>query len=125
MSLVVSTDLTKSYGAELIFSGVSFRVDARDRIGLVGPNGAGKSTLLNVLAGRLEAEGGEIAYAQGTTIGYLPQIADFTPHRTLYEELLAVFETVHGWERELADLATEDEQLLSQSVFIFLKLPVS
>ncbi|MEO7003480.1 MAG: ABC-F family ATP-binding cassette domain-containing protein [Ktedonobacterales bacterium] len=105
MSLVVCTDLAKSYGAELIFSGVSFRVDARDRIGLVGPNGAGKSTLLNVLASRLEAEGGEIAWAQGTTVGYLPQIADFTPHRTLYEELLAVFETVHGWERELVDLA--------------------
>jgi len=107
MSLAVVTDLTKSYGAELIFSGVSFRVDARDRIGLVGPNGAGKSTLLHLLSGRLEAESGEIAYAQGTTVGYLPQIADFTPHRTLYEELLASFDTVRGWERELADLAAQ------------------
>ena len=84
MSIAVITDLTKSYGAELILQGVSFRVDARDRIGLVGPNGAGKTTLLNLLAGRLEPDSGDIAYAQGTLIGYLPQVAEFHPHNTLY-----------------------------------------
>src|SRR5487761_2663201 len=105
MSVVVVTDLTKSYGAELIFSGVSFRVDARDRIGLVGPNGAGKSTLLNLLAGRLEPDGGDIALAQGVSVGYLPQVADFHPERSLTDEMRAVFAHVHAWERELADLA--------------------
>jgi ATP-binding cassette subfamily F protein 3 len=106
MSIAVITDLTKSYGAELILQGVSFRVDARDRIGLVGPNGAGKSTLLNLLAGRLEPDGGEIAYAQGTIVGYLPQVAEFKPHHTLYEEMLASLEQIHTWEREMAALAT-------------------
>jgi ATP-binding cassette, subfamily F, member 3 len=106
MSIAVITELTKSYGAELILQGVSFRVDARDRIGLVGPNGAGKSTLLNLLAGRLEPDGGEIAYAQGTIVGYLPQVAEFRPHHTLYEEMLASLEYIHSWEREMADLAT-------------------
>ena len=105
MSIAVITDLTKSYGAELILQGVSFRVDARDRIGLVGPNGAGKTTLLNLLAGRLEPDSGDIAYAQGTLIGYLPQVAEFHPHNTLYEEMLASLEHVHAWEREMADLA--------------------
>ena len=105
MSIAVITDLTKSYGAELIIQGVSFRVDARDRIGLVGPNGAGKTTLLNLLAGRLEPDSGEIAYAQGTVIGYLPQVAEFHPHNTLYEEMLASLEHVHAWEREMSDLA--------------------
>ncbi len=107
MSVVVVTDLTKSYGAELIFSGVSFRVDARDRIGLVGPNGAGKSTLLNLLAGRLEQEGGDIALAQGVSIGYLPQVADFHPERSLADEMRAVFAHVHAWEAELATLAAQ------------------
>jgi ATP-binding cassette subfamily F protein 3 len=105
MSIAVITDVTKSYGAELILQGVSFRVDARDRIGLVGPNGAGKSTLLNLLAGRLEPDAGEIAYAQGTIVGYLPQVAEFKPHHTLYEEMLASLEHIHLWEREMADLA--------------------
>ncbi|HZC07634.1 MAG TPA: ABC-F family ATP-binding cassette domain-containing protein [Ktedonobacterales bacterium] len=105
MSVAVITDLTKSYGAELIFSGVSFRVDGRDRIGLVGPNGAGKSTLLNLLAGRLEPDAGNIALAQGVAIGYLSQVADFHPERSLADEMRAVFTHVHAWERELADLA--------------------
>jgi ATP-binding cassette, subfamily F, member 3 len=105
MSIAVITELTKSYGAELILQGVSFRVDARDRIGLVGPNGAGKSTLLNMLARRLEPDSGEIAYAQGTLVGYLPQVAEFVPHHTLYEEMLASLEHIHAWEREMTELA--------------------
>ncbi|MGE5333281.1 MAG: ribosomal protection-like ABC-F family protein [Nitrososphaerota archaeon] len=105
MSIAVITELTKSYGAELILQGVSFRVDARDRIGLVGPNGAGKTTLLNLLAGRLEPDGGEIAYAQGTIVGYLPQVAEFEPHHSLYEEMLASLEHIHAWEREMTELA--------------------
>ncbi len=105
MSIAVITELTKSYGAELIFSGVSFRIEAHDRLGLVGPNGAGKTTLLNLLAGRLEPDAGVVAFAQGTSVGYLPQIADFTPTRTLHEEMLAALEHVSAWERELAELA--------------------
>jgi ATP-binding cassette, subfamily F, member 3 len=105
MSIAIITNLTKSFGAELILQGVSFRVDARDRIGLVGPNGAGKSTLLNLLARRLEPDSGEIAYAQGTIVGYLPQVAEFKPHHTLYEEMLASLEHIHAWEREMTELA--------------------
>jgi ATP-binding cassette subfamily F protein 3 len=105
MSVAVITDLTKSYGAELIFSGVSFRVDARDRIGLVGPNGAGKTTLLNIVAGKLEPDGGSVSLASGVATGYLPQIADFHPSRTLVDEMRAVFAHVHAWEAELAELA--------------------
>ncbi|HEX9037986.1 MAG TPA: ABC-F family ATP-binding cassette domain-containing protein [Ktedonobacterales bacterium] len=105
MSVAVITDLTKSYGAELIFSGVSFRVDAKDRIGLVGPNGAGKTTLLNIIAGKLEADGGEVALASGVMTGYLPQINDFHPANTLVDEMRAVFIHVHAWEVELAALA--------------------
>ena len=105
MSIAVITDLTKSYGAELIFSGVSFRIEARDRLGLVGPNGAGKTTLLNLLAGRLTPDTGSVVYAQGTSIGYLPQIAEFAPANTLHEEMLAALEHVQGWEREMGELA--------------------
>ena len=105
MSVAVITDLTKSYGAELIFAGVSFRVDAKDRIGLVGPNGAGKTTLLNIIAGKLEPDTGEVSLASGVATGYLPQIADFHPSRTLIEEMRAVFTHVHAWEAQLADVA--------------------
>jgi ATP-binding cassette subfamily F protein 3 len=105
MSLAVISDLTKSYGAELTFRDVSVRIEARDRIGLVGPNGAGKTTLLNLLAGRLAPESGAIVFASGVRIGYLPQIAEFVPHRSLFAEMLAVFDEVRAWEEELQQLA--------------------
>jgi ATP-binding cassette subfamily F protein 3 len=116
MSVAVITDLTKSYGAELIFSGVSFRIEARDRIGLVGPNGAGKTTLLRLLAGHMAPDGGFVSLAERISVGYLPQIAHFTPHHTLFEEMLTVFETVRSWEDELHTLATRlsDPDMLAQ-----------
>jgi ATP-binding cassette, subfamily F, member 3 len=105
MSIAVVSSLTKYFGAELIFAGVSFRVQPDDHIGLVGPNGAGKTTLLKLLAGQLQPEAGDVTLQQGASVGYLPQIADFHPDRSLYEELLAVYAHVHAWERELAELA--------------------
>src|SRR5258708_28561555 len=115
MSLAIITDLAKYYGADLIFAGVAFRIEADDRIGLVGPNGAGKTTLLKLLVGELEPDEGAVTYASGVRTGYLPQIAEFHPARTLYEELLAVFAEVQGWEEELTALAARmgDPELLA------------
>jgi ATP-binding cassette subfamily F protein 3 len=117
MSIAVISNLSASYGAELIFRDVSFRIEARDRIGLVGPNGAGKTTLLELLASRLHPDQGDVAYASGVILGYLPQIAEFVPERSLFEEMLAVFEHVHSWEAELAELATRlaDPAVLADS----------
>ncbi len=109
MSLLAVENLTKSFGAELIFSGVSFRVDASDRIGLVGPNGAGKSTLLDIIAGRQEADEGALTGAGALRIGYLTQTAGFVPTRTLREEMLQVFAEVRAWEDELHALAARME----------------
>ncbi|HEX6818943.1 MAG TPA: ABC-F family ATP-binding cassette domain-containing protein [Ktedonobacterales bacterium] len=116
MSLVVVSDLTKSYGAELIFSRVSFRIEAHDRVGLVGPNGAGKSTLLKLLAGQLTVDDGDISFERGVAVGYLPQTADFHPEHTLYDEMLTVFAQVHAWHAEMDELAARlgDPALLEQ-----------
>jgi len=105
MPIVNVTQVGKSFGAELIFAGVSFQIDEHDRIGLVGPNGAGKTTLLNLLAGYEEPEEGAISIARNTRIGYLTQHTDFHPQNTLREEMLMVFAEVRGWERELNALA--------------------
>src|SRR5579885_1742413 len=109
MSLLAVENLTKSFGAEVVFSGVSFRVDASDRIGLVGPNGAGKSTLLDIIAGRQEADEGTLTGAGALRIGYLTQTAGFVPTRTLREEMLQVFAEVRAWEDELHALAARME----------------
>jgi ATP-binding cassette, subfamily F, member 3 len=105
MPIVSVTQLGKSFGAERIFSDVTFQIDEHDRIGLVGPNGAGKSTLLHILAGREEPDEGTVAIARNTRIGYLTQVTDFQPQNTLREELLTVFSALREWEQELNALA--------------------
>ena len=107
MPIVSVSQLGKSFGANRIFSGVKFQIEAGDRIGLVGPNGAGKSTLLNILAGREQPDEGVVSIARNVRIGYLTQVNDFQPHHTLCEELLSVFAQVQQWEQELHDLARQ------------------
>ncbi|MDQ6645092.1 MAG: ATP-binding cassette domain-containing protein, partial [Chloroflexota bacterium] len=104
MPIASVIQIGKSFGAERIFSGVSFQINEDDRIGLVGPNGAGKSTLLNILAGREEADEGVVAVARHTRIGYLLQVTDFQAENTLREEMLTVFAEVRQWEYEINEL---------------------
>ena len=72
MILQVS-DLSKSFGDEVLFSHVSFMVNEHDRFALVGPNGAGKTTMLRILAGLDRADEGNIIMSKGSTVGYMEQ----------------------------------------------------
>ena len=60
-------------GGNIIFSDLSWRIDAGKRIGLVGPNGSGKTSILRVLTGEYTLENGKVESAKNFTIGYLPQ----------------------------------------------------
>ncbi len=69
--MITASDLELRAGSRILLSGVTLRVQAGDRIGLVGRNGAGKTTTLRSLAGQGEPDGGDIR-ATGP-VGYLPQ----------------------------------------------------
>src|SRR5438105_2894944 len=59
MAVVIASNLRKELAGALLFDGVSFSVERRDRVALSGPNGAGKTTLLRILAGQTEKHGGD------------------------------------------------------------------
>jgi ATP-binding cassette subfamily F protein uup len=80
--------LAKSFGARPLFQGLSFSVEAGERIGLIGPNGAGKSTLLKILAGLSEPDEGTVSRQRGLRVGYLAQVPAFTPGATVEATLL-------------------------------------
>ncbi len=67
-------NVKKSFGGTEILRGVSFDVQAGERVALLGPNGAGKTTLLRILTGALEPDEGDVVLAAGKRIGLISQI---------------------------------------------------
>ncbi len=108
MVLVAATELSKNFGATQIFSGLSFQINSRARIGLVGPNGVGKTTLLRLITAEDKDFSGKIHLSRGIRIGYLPQLSFFTSERTLWGECLQVFHALIEMQQELRIL---EEQL--------------
>lgn len=105
--MISVNNLSVQFTGTDLFSGVTFNVSDRDRIGLVGKNGAGKSTLLKILCGWQEPESGTIVVASGQTVGYLPQEMVPDSVGSVMEEALTAFENIDGMERELERLAAE------------------
>ena len=106
MSVVHVGNLGKYFGAEHIFSDISFQAARGDKIALVGVNGAGKSTLMKIIAGVENADKGGIYLARGTRIAYLAQEAKFTGTRTLHEEMEAALDYVMQLRDEITALET-------------------
>jgi ABC transport system ATP-binding/permease protein len=81
--LINAQQISKSFGATILFQNISFTVSEGDRIGLIGPNGAGKSTLLQILEGRLKPDNGDIAVRKRTRLSYVSQHSDFAETQTV------------------------------------------
>lgn len=78
-------DLTKSFGAQVLFENISFSIAEGQRVGLIAKNGTGKSTLLSVLTGKEGYDNGAIIYRNGIKIGYLEQSPQFDPNESVLD----------------------------------------
>ena len=107
MSLITVSSLSKSFGAEDLFAGVSFSVAKGARLALVGPNGIGKTTLLRILVGLEEPSAGMVTRAKNLRMGYLSQEADFQLEGTLWDVCLAEFKDLIRQQGELEKLESE------------------
>ncbi len=107
-AVVLSVDnISKSFGARVLFKGARLRVGARDRVALVGPNGAGKTTLLDIICGRQDADEGSVNLARGAVVGYLEQEAIEMSGRSVLGEALSAAEHVTSLEHRLSLLQDE------------------
>jgi ATP-binding cassette subfamily F protein 3 len=103
---VISVDeISKSFGGQVLFRGLSWRIAERERIGLVGPNGAGKTTLCRILAGLDEPDAGRVSRPRAATVGYLAQEAAASGTGSVLAEALGGFEEVWALEREMEEVA--------------------
>ncbi|OZU87372.1 multidrug ABC transporter ATP-binding protein [Virgibacillus indicus] len=104
MILMQLNGLSKSFGAEEILSNIKLEIKDNDRIAIVGRNGAGKSTLLKIMADELTYDGGELFKPKDLTIGYLSQHMSLESGKTIWDEMLEVFEHLIVKEQELRSL---------------------
>ena len=87
--LLSCENVSKAFGAQVLFSGLSFGLSEGDHVGLIGPNGAGKSTFLKVLAGIEEPDSGTRALRRFTRVGYVPQDPEFPVEATVESVITA------------------------------------
>lgn len=118
MIILQGNKLERSFSGDVLFQNISLQVDERDRIALVGPNGAGKSTLLKLLVGEETPTNGEVNTKKDLTLSYLAQNSRFESDKTIYEEMLKVFEALRQDEKRLRqmemDMATVSGQDLTR-----------
>jgi ATP-binding cassette subfamily F protein 3 len=104
MAVVIASNLRKEFAGSVLFDGVSFSVERRDRVALSGPNGAGKTTLLRMLAGETERHGGELAFQKGTRVALHDQRPPLERDVTLREYVISGAADLVALESELARL---------------------
>ena len=109
-------DLVKSFDSERnVLDGISFDVQAGERVGLLGKNGAGKTTLFKILTGELDYNSGEIAFAAGKKVGLISQIPVYPEGytvedvlRTAFRQLERIKEQMQALEVRMTDHTPQD-----------------
>ena len=104
MAVVIGTNLRKELAGGLLFDGVSFKVERRERLSLSGPNGAGKTTLLRILAGETAASGGQLVFEKGTRVALHDQRPPLDVDYTLREYALSGARDLIALEEQLRRL---------------------
>ena len=107
--MLSANNIAVVFSGETLFSGVSFKINKGDRIGLAGKNGAGKTTLMKVLSGDLRPDEGALSYDGDVKVGILRQDIDFEDRHTLLGEIESSFTEIKRIEKRLAEVNRELE----------------
>ena len=107
MLLARLDNVTKLFGTDIVLDGASLQISTGQKLGLIGPNGSGKTTIIRLLLGVEAATTGVAAVSPGVTVGYVPQVVEYDPQRTVRQCLLA------GHQQRAAALRQCEEQLAS------------
>ena len=98
-------DLVKAYDVDQnILDGLTFDVQAGERVGIMGRNGAGKTTLFKILTGEIGYDTGEIVFAPGKKVGLISQIPNYPADYTVERVLRTAFAELDGIRKKLEAL---------------------
>ncbi len=107
MALLTASDVGFGYGADKLFQGVTFTLDAGEKAALVAPNGAGKSTLLRLVARELAPDEGSVVVRRGAKIAYFRQSHEASADGTVMEAFLAGFQEMLALRHALTEAEHE------------------
>lgn len=103
MVVISAQNLSLSFGEETIFSSLSFDVKNDEKIGLVGVNGAGKTSLFKILTGEYTPDSGAVFISKDLNLGYMQQHTCSISGRSVYDELISVFDHLMLIEQKLEE----------------------
>lgn len=109
MVMVSANNLKMEFGNIEIFRNVTFDIYDNDKIGLIGVNGAGKTTLFKVITKEYEHTDGSLIIGKNTVVGYMQQHACHNSVKTVYDELLTVFEHLIHLENRIENIIEKIE----------------
>src|ERR1700712_1250588 len=104
MSLIRMNDVSVSFENTPVLREAFFKLESRDRVGLIGRNGSGKSTLLKLVLEQVTPDAGTVALEQGLTLGYFSQFSELDGTASITQVLEGLFANIHRIEEELAEI---------------------
>ena len=105
--MISINDLTVSFGGFTLLDSINFHISDGEHIALVGKNGAGKSTILKLIMGVESPTSGKILKPQDLTIGYLPQIMEYSKERSVIDEAMTAFADMFAMQDRMEQINVE------------------
>ncbi len=105
MNYFSAENLSKSFGEQVLFEGLTFGLARGDKTALIARNGTGKTTLLRILMGRMASDSGEFTFRSGIKTAFLEQVPDLDGSLTIDQLILTantpVLTVIQRYERAL------------------------
>ena len=116
ISFLQVENLSKRFGEQLLFEGISFGIGKNQKTALIAKNGMGKSTLLQIIAGKDIPESGSVIFRNDISIGYLQQNPDLNDNNTIFEEVFSsdspILNIIKEYEKAIATNNLKQLELL-------------
>ena len=106
MNILDVQNLTLSFGENVLFDSISFDIKDKEKVGFVGVNGAGKTSLIKIITGEYTSDSGMCIISKNTRLGYMQQHT-CSDCKTIWNELISVFDDLIEAEKELEQIAEE------------------
>jgi len=102
--MISLSNISKSYGRQILFVESSFQLNPQEKVGLIGPNGSGKTTLFRMIMGEESADEGTVSMPKRLTVGYFRQDIGEMQGRSVLEESISGSGQLGDLHHELAEL---------------------